>query len=226
MGENIFRNIENIKSNLEDIDKKDSRGRTPLINSIVQRKSIDIIESIIRAGANLELKDKLGDSALKKAIKFKRIDVVELLIKYGVNIKSKNIENSPWFYARKNKKIADILLETKGSIRLTLSSDEENILEELLYNEDIDDICSKIENLDSPEILHAFILDFNYDDEWLPIITVLNNDNCKEITAIEIIELLTDGDISHLKIIDEKIFNLISIKYSDLILRLKTNMCI
>lgn len=224
MGENIFRNIENIKSNLEDIDKKDSRGRTPLINSIVQRKPIDIIESIIRAGANLELKDKLGDTALKKAIKFKRIDVVELLIKHGVNIQSENIENSPWFFARKNKKIADILLETKGSIRLTLSSDEENILEELLYNEDIDDICSKIENLDSPEILHAFILDFNYDDEWLPIITVLNNDNCKEITAIEIIELLTDGDISHLKIIDEKIFNLISIKYSDLILRLKTNM--
>lgn len=224
MGENIFRNIENIKSNLEDIDKKDSRGRTPLINSIVQRKSIDIIESIIRAGANLELKDKLGDTALKKAIKFKRIDVVELLIKHGVNIQSENIENSPWFFARKNKKIADILLETKGSIRLTLSSDEENILEELLYNEDIDDICSKIENLDSSEILHAFILDFNYDDEWLPIITVLNNDNCKEITAIEIIELLTDGDISHLEIIDEKIFNLISIKYSDLILRLKTNM--
>lgn len=224
MGENIFRNIENIKSNLEDIDKKDSKGRTPLINAIVQRKPIDIIESIIRAGANLELKDKLGDTALKKAIKFKMIDVVELLIKHGVNIKSKNIENSPWFFARKNKKIADMLLETKGSIRLTLSSDEENILEELLYNEDIDDICSKIENLDSSEILHAFILDFNYDDEWLPIITVLNNDNCKEITAIEIIELLTDGDISHLKIIDEKIFNLISIKYSDLILRLKTNM--
>ncbi|MPN08744.1 hypothetical protein SDC9_156029 [bioreactor metagenome] len=117
MGENIFKNIENIKSNLEDIDKKDSRGRTPLINSIVQRKSIDIIESIIRAGANLELKDKLGDTALKKAIKFKRIDVVELLIKYGVNIQSENIENSPWFFARKNKKIADILLETKGSIR-------------------------------------------------------------------------------------------------------------
>lgn len=224
MGENIFRNIENIKSNLEDIDKKDSRGRTPLINSIVQRKSIDIIESIIMEGANLELKDKLGDTALKKAIKFKRVDVVELLIKRGVNIQSENIENSPWFFARKNKKIADILLETKGSIRLTLSSDEENILEELLYNEDIDDICSKIENLDSSEILHAFILDFNYDDEWLPIVTVLNNDNCKEITAIEIIELLTDGDISHLKIIDEKIFNLISIKYSDLILRLKTNM--
>lgn len=226
MGENIFKNIENIKSNLEDIDKKDSRGRTTLINSIVQRKPIDIIESIIMEGANLELKDKLGDTALKKAIKFKRVDVVELLIKRGVNIQSENIENSPWFFARKNKKIADILLETKGSIRLTLSSDEENILEELLYNEDIDDICSKIENLDSPEILHAFILDFNYDDEWLPIITVLNNDNCKEITAIEIIELLTDGDISHLKIIDEKIFNLISIKYSDLILRLKTNMCI
>lgn len=226
MGENIFKNIENIKSNLEDIDKKDSRGRTTLINSIVQRKPIDIIESIIMEGANLELKDKLGDTALKKAIKFKRVDVVELLIKRGVNIQSENIENSPWFFARKNKKIADILLETKGSIRLTLSSDEENILEELLYNEDIDDICSKIENLDSPEILHAFILDFNYDDEWLPIITVLNNDNCKEITAIEIIELLTDGDISHLKIIDEKIFNLISIKYSDLILRLNTNMCI
>ncbi|NFE85363.1 MULTISPECIES: ankyrin repeat domain-containing protein [Clostridium] len=200
---------ENIKSNLEDIDKKDSRGRTPLINSIVQRKAIDVIESIIMAGANLELIDKLGDTALKKAIKFKRIDVVELLIKHGVNIQSENIENSPWFFARKNKKIADILLGTKGAIRLTLSRDEEDTLEELLYNEDIDEICSKIENLDSPEILHAFILEFNYDDEWLPIVSVLKNDNCKEITAIEIIELLTDGNIADLKLIDEKIFNLL-----------------
>ncbi|NFG59939.1 hypothetical protein FC778_14785 [Clostridium botulinum] len=200
---------ENIKSNLEDIDKKDSRGRTPLINSIVQRKAIDVIESIIMAGANLELVDKLGDTALKKAIKFKRIDVVELLIKHGVNIQSENIENSPWFFARKNKKIADILLGTKGAIRLTLSSDEENTLEELLYNEDIDYICSKIENLDSPEILHAFILEFNYDDEWLPIVSVLKNDNCKEITAIEIIELLTDENIADLQLIDEKIFNLL-----------------
>ncbi|HBJ1649856.1 ankyrin repeat domain-containing protein [Clostridium botulinum] len=200
---------ENIKSNLEDIDKKDSRGRTPLINSIVQRKAIDVMESIIMAGANLELIDKLGDTALKKAIKFKRIDVVELLIKHGVNIQSENIENSPWFFARKNKKIADILLGTKGAIRLTLSRDEENTLEELLYNEDIDYICSKIENLDSPEILHAFILEFNYDDEWLPIVSVLKNDNCKEITAIEIIELLTDGNIADLKLIDEKIFNLL-----------------
>ncbi|NFN17899.1 hypothetical protein FDB52_06015 [Clostridium botulinum] len=206
MGENIFKNI---KSNLEDIDKKDSRGRTPLINSIVQRKAIDVIESIIMAGANLELIDKLGDTALKKAIKFKRIDVVELLIKHGVNIQSENIENSPWFFARKNKKIADILLGTKGAIRLTLSRDEEDTLEELLYNEDIDEICSKIENLDSPEILHAFILEFNYDDEWLPIVSVLKNDNCKEITAIEIIELLTDGNIADLKLIDEKIFNLL-----------------
>ncbi len=205
MGENI----ENIELNLEDIDKKDSRGRTPLINSIVQRKAIDVIESIIMAGANLELIDKLGDTALKKAIKFKRIDVVELLIKHGVNIQSENIENSPWFFARKNKKIADILLGTKGAIRLTLSRDEENTLEELLYNEDIDYICSKIENLDSPEILHAFILEFNYDDEWLPIVSVLKNDNCKEITAIEIIELLTDGNIADLKLIDEKIFNLL-----------------
>ncbi len=200
---------ENIKSNLEDIDKKDSRGRTPLINSIVQRKSIDVIESIIMVGANLELIDKLGDTALKKAIKFKRIDVVELLIKHGVNIQSENIENSPWFFTRKNKKIADILLDTKGAIRLTLSRDEENTLEELLYNEDIDYICSKIENLDSSEILHAFILEFNYDDEWLPIISVLKNENCKEITAIEIIELLTDGNISDLKLINEKIFNLL-----------------
>ncbi|NFN93681.1 hypothetical protein FDB28_06165 [Clostridium botulinum] len=200
---------ENIKSNLEDIDKKDSRGRTPLINSIVQRKSIDVIESIIMVGANLELIDKLGNTALKKAIKFKRIDVVELLIKHGVNIQSENIENSPWFFTRKNKKIADILLDTKGAIRLTLSRDEENTLEELLYNEDIDYICSKIENLDSSEILHAFILEFNYDDEWLPIVSVLKNENCKEITVIEIIELLTDGNISDLKLINEKIFNLL-----------------
>ncbi|MCR6513878.1 ankyrin repeat domain-containing protein [Clostridium sp. LY3-2] len=205
----------------KNIDEKDSRGRTLLINAIVKREQVDSIESIIKAGANLELKDKLGDTALKKAIKFKRMDVVELLIKNGVNIQSENIEDSPWFFARKNKKIADILSETKGAIRLTLNKDEENILEELLYNEDIEDICSKIEKLDSKEILHAFILEYNYDDELLPVVTVLKNDNLKEITAIEIIELLTDGDISDLKISYEKIFNLINNKYSDLISRLK-----
>ncbi|WP_194192206.1 ankyrin repeat domain-containing protein [Clostridium chrysemydis] len=205
----------------KNIDEKDSRGRTLLINSIVKREQVDSIESIIKAGANLELKDKLGDTALKKAIKFKRVDVVELLIKNGVNIQSENIEDSPWFFARKNKKIADILSETKGAIRLTLNKDEENILEELLYNEDIEDICSKIEKLDSKEILHAIILEYNYDDELLPVVTVLKNDNLKEITAIEIIELLTDGDISDLKISYEKIFNLINNKYSDLISRLK-----
>ncbi|MGL6184175.1 MAG: ankyrin repeat domain-containing protein [Clostridium chrysemydis] len=205
----------------KNIDEKDSRGRTLLINSIVKREQVDSIESIIKAGANLELKDKLGDTALKKAIKFKRMDVVELLIKNGVNIQSENIEDSPWFFARKNKKIADILSETKGAIRLTLNKDEENILEELLYNEDIEDICSKIEKLDSKEILHAFILEYNYDDELLPVVTVLKNDNLKEITAIEIIELLTDGDISDFKISYEKIFNLINNKYSDLISRLK-----
>lgn len=205
----------------KNIDEKDSRGRTLLINAIVKREQVDSIESIIKAGANLELKDKLGDTALKKAIKFKRMDVVELLIKNGVNIQSENIEDSPWFFARKNKKIADILSETKGAIRLTLNKDEENILEELLYNEDIEDICSKIEKLDSKEILHAFILEYNYDDALLPIVTVLKNDNLKEITAIEIIELLTDGDISDLKISYEKIFNLINNKYSDLISRLK-----
>lgn len=205
----------------KNIDEKDSRGRTLLINSIVKREQVDSIESIIKAGANLELKDKLGDTALKKAIKFKRMDVVGLLIKNGVNIQSENIEDSPWFFARKNKKIADILSETKGAIRLTLNKDEENILEELLYNEDIEDICSKIEKLDSKEILHAFILEYNYDDELLPVVTVLKNDNLKEITAIEIIELLTDGDISDLKISYQKIFNLINNKYSDLISRLK-----
>lgn len=205
----------------KNIDEKDSRGRTLLINAIVKREQVDSIESIIKAGANLELKDKLGDTALKKAIKFKRMDVVELLIKNGVNIQSENIEDSPWFFARKNKKIADILSEIKGAIRLTLNKDEENILEELLYNEDIEDICSKIEKLDSKEILHAFILEYNYDDELLPVVTVLKNDNLKEITAIEIIELLTDGDISDLKISYEKIFNLINNKYSDLISRLK-----
>lgn len=226
MDKNIFENIknnsiENIKFNLEDINKIDRMGRTPLIYAIVQRKTRDMIETIIKYGANLELMDKLGDTALKKAIKFKRIDVVELLIEYGANIQSENIENSPWFVARENKKIADMLLETKGAIRLTLSEDEKKILEDILYNGNIDDMCLKIKNISSSEILHGFILNFNYDDEWLPIIAVLNNDNCKEITVIEVIELITDGNPIDLKFIDEKIFNLINIKYPYLIMRLK-----
>lgn len=68
----------------------------------------------------LKLMDKLGDTALKKAIKFKRIDVVELLIEYGANIQSENIENSPWFVARENKKNSRYAIRNKRSYKINI----------------------------------------------------------------------------------------------------------
>ncbi len=113
----------------------------------------------------------------------------------SINIELNNphgIMYTPWFQARNSPEIADLLLNTKGAIRLTLTSSEQQIIDELLYSEEIR--IKDLHKLNTPELVHAFILEFNWDDDISVIEQLVNSPNFKEITAIEVFELIDATD--------------------------------
>ena len=60
----------------QDVNEPDERGRTPLMLFLTNRMPIQAIELLIEKGAELEAEDKLGDTALKKAVKFKQPEAI------------------------------------------------------------------------------------------------------------------------------------------------------
>ncbi|WP_410768860.1 ankyrin repeat domain-containing protein [Fontibacillus sp. BL9] len=136
-----------------DVNERDERGRTPLMLFLTNRMPIQAIELLIREGANLQAEDKLGDTALNKAVKFKQKEAIVRLLEAGVKLDSpQGILATAWNAARGNKEIADMLLETKGSLRLSLTPEEDEIVDDILYDELQESRCEKIVSLDSPEL--------------------------------------------------------------------------
>jgi len=75
--------------------------------------------NFLERNVELEAVDKLGDTVLKKAVKFKQVEVIKLLLEYGVELNSpKGILATAWSAARINDVIADLLLNTKGAIHI------------------------------------------------------------------------------------------------------------
>lgn len=174
----------------ENINEIDKFGRTILHNLIINKLPLDIFKDMIDKGANPYLKDKSGQNAMIKAIKFKDVDVIKYLINYGFELNSDiGIIDTPWFFARNNYNIADLLIATYNSIRLRLYEEEKQLIDDLLYDEEC---FSKLNKLNTSELIHGYILEFNYDDDLKPIKYLLENPICKEITAIEVFQLL-DG---------------------------------
>ncbi|MBI6874794.1 DUF4274 domain-containing protein [Clostridium aciditolerans] len=177
----------------ENINGKDQYGRTPLHYAIVQKAPIEFFQELIDLGADINIEDKLQETVIYKAIKFKNKQAIQILIDNGVQLNHPlGIKYTPWFSARHSPQIADLMIETKGAIRLTLTKEEEDIIEELLYLDTLD-LERNFQKLNTPELLHAFVLNFNWDDDIEPIERILHNPLCKEITAIEMFEL-ADGD--------------------------------
>lgn len=186
-------NLEEIKNilNFQNINIQDKRGRTPLIYTITQKSSIEIFDFLLEFGADPNIKDRLGDNVLLKAIRFKRTDIIKKLLDKGIELNSeKGITHTPWFKARKTSGIADLLIETKGAVRLTLTKIEEEKIKKLLYKDKL--TMKDLEDLNSPELIHAYILNFNWDDDVELIIKLVDREKFKEITAIEIIENIGD----------------------------------
>ncbi|MDM5187027.1 DUF4274 domain-containing protein [Bacillus sp. DX4.1] len=175
-----------------DIDEQDQFGRTPLHYAIVKKAPIEIFERLIAFGANPNITDRLHESVLTKAIKFNNKQAVQCLMGNGVELNHPNgIKCTPWFQARHTPELADLLLETKGAIRLKLTESEQAIIEDCLYRETAE-TNAYFYKLNTPELLHAFVLHFNWDADLQPMEMVLQHANCQEITAIEMFELV-DG---------------------------------
>lgn len=177
-----------------DIEERDERGRTPLMLLLTNRAPIQAIASLIERGADLEAEDKLGDTALKKAVKFKQIDALKKLIDAGAKLDSRHgILATAWHAARYDSKLADLLLDTEGAVRLTLTAREQAIVDEILYEESIGEMCRKIQQLESSVILHAIVNGYNWDDGPEPMLCAFHNPNIQEISLLDMFELL-EGD--------------------------------
>ncbi|MBD8038500.1 DUF4274 domain-containing protein [Solibacillus sp. A46] len=177
-----------------DVNERDERGRTPLMLFLTNRMPVEAIEILIEQGADLEVHDKLGDTALKKAVKFKQIEALLKLIEAGAKLDSPfGILATAWNAARIDKKIADLLLETKGAVRLSLTLEEQRVVDRVLYEESQKKMCEKIERINSAEILHAIVNEYNWDDGPEPMLSVFQNPVTQKITLLDMYELL-DGD--------------------------------
>lgn len=178
-----------------DVNERDERGRTPLMLFLTYRMPVEGIAMLIEHGAELDAKDKLGDSVLKKAIKFKQKEAITLLLEHGATLNSSNgITSTPWYFARGDHEIADMLLDTVGSVRSKLTAQEQEVVDELLYEEDLTTILNKVKNISSAEVLHAYVNGFNWDDDLAPMEVVVANPACMEVTLHDMYELL-DADM-------------------------------
>ncbi|MCY9514780.1 DUF4274 domain-containing protein [Paenibacillus apiarius] len=131
---------------------------------------------------------------MKKAVKFKQIDAILKLIEAGAKLHSpRGILATAWNAARGDRDIADLLLDTEGAVRLTLTVQEEEAVDEILYEESLSSMSKKIRLLDSPVLLHAVVDGYNWDDGPEPMWCAFENPAILEITLLDMYELL-EGD--------------------------------
>lgn len=174
-----------------DVNERDARGRTPLMLFITNRMPLEGIQLLMAQHIDLEARDKLGDTALKKAVKFKQEKVISLLLAEGVNLHMpEGITATAWFAAREHARIADLLLETPGAIRLTLNAVEQQQVDTILYEDSLDTMCQHISKVSSAVILHAIVNNYNWDDGPEPMRTALANPVCAPITMMDMFELM------------------------------------
>ncbi|MEK8130841.1 DUF4274 domain-containing protein [Paenibacillus filicis] len=177
------------------VNERDERGRTPLMLLVTNRMSAQAIDLLIEQGADLEAKDRLGDTALKKAVKFNQKEAIVRLLAAGAMLDSPDgILATAWNSARgRSKEIADLLLGTTGAVRLILTTEERETLDDLLYEPSLQAMCDKIRRLDSAVLLHAVVNNYNWDDGPEPMIAVFRNPVSPEISLLDMYDLL-DGD--------------------------------
>lgn len=67
-----------------DVNVRSDDGRTPLLVQAAEAEGIEVMEALLRAGADARATDKRGESALDLARAREEQDKVELLRQYGV----------------------------------------------------------------------------------------------------------------------------------------------
>lgn len=191
------KDVETVRAAIEklDVNERDAQGRTPLMVFLTNRMPLEAVELLIENGADLETEDKLGDTALKKAVKFKQFAALSKLIQAGAALNSpRGILATAWNEARKRgHDTADLLLETPGAVRLTLTEDEQAELDDIIYEESMEDMGRKISEIRSTVLLHAVVSGYNWDDGPQPMLAAFLNPACAEVTMLDQYELM-EGD--------------------------------
>lgn len=173
-----------------DINERDERGRTPLMLFLTYRMPPEAIKCLLEQQADMDAEDKLGDTALKKAVKFKQIEAIQLMLEHGVELDSTyGIQATAWNAARRDPAIADMLLGTTGSVRLRLTQAEQAIVDDILYEESSERAAAKIRDLDSAVLLHAVVDGYNWDDSPEPMLAACEHPACAEITLLDMVDL-------------------------------------
>jgi ankyrin repeat protein len=73
------------------LDEQNGAGRTPLLLAAVA-ENLEVMDVLIRAGANLNAQDRLGNTSLHLAAKDDLIEVVKLLLKADARLDTTNID--------------------------------------------------------------------------------------------------------------------------------------
>lgn len=179
-----------------DINQQDERGRTPLMLLITNRRPAELIFILLQHQPELEFTDKLGDTALIKAVKFKQYDLIPLLLQAGAQLDHpEGILHSAWQEARTRHdlKAARLLSKTTGAVRLELTEEEQQSVDAVVYQESVAAACEAVSSLNDSATLHAAAEQYNWDDGPAPMLIIAHHPQCAWITWYSMYELL-DGD--------------------------------
>lgn len=104
-----------ITNKLCDVDATDNEGNSPLFYSV--GKSKDIMNTLLRAGADINGTNSDGKTALHQAVIKKNIESVKFLLENGANVNIKDINgNNPINYAVQGQPVYILLLEAGSKI--------------------------------------------------------------------------------------------------------------
>ncbi|WPP41150.1 DUF4274 domain-containing protein [Paenibacillus hunanensis] len=176
-----------------DVNERDERGRTPLMLCITNKRPVDQLSMLIEHGADLEARDKLGETALFKSVKFKQYAGLQLLVEAGAKLDhAQGLPHTAWYEAHRRGDItaAELLGNTPGAIRLRLTDEEQAIVDQVIYEESVEAACEIIRHIQTAAVLHAVVQSYNWDDSYAPMQTVAQHPLCQWLTHYLMFELL------------------------------------
>lgn len=72
------------------LNKKDTAGRTPFINAIRHMCSLGFVKTMLTNGADPNIADRQGETAIFYALRNKQLELVQLLYKFKANVNHSN----------------------------------------------------------------------------------------------------------------------------------------
>ncbi|PKK53030.1 hypothetical protein CI102_1705, partial [Trichoderma harzianum] len=88
--------------NVSEINSIDASGRTPLFHAIWHGNAA-VVETLIKAGARLEVTDNIGGTPLFYAMSYRREAIVKLLLKHGATPRSGDKMSTKLFFSAVEK---------------------------------------------------------------------------------------------------------------------------